>query len=146
MMRKNDIRNQNGLTLIEVLASLVILGIVFVGIMTVLPQMSLFNMKTGDKLQTMNLAKQELAEIKKQERIEKLAYTNVNCIDCVEFNRYVKNKNGYDYIVDVYLSPELEGESTDTTLFKIHLKITKENRTISETYGYVNDDLTAVEE
>jgi len=51
---------QNGLTLVEVLAALVILGIVFVGIMTVFPQMTLFNEKTGTKLDTMNLARQEM--------------------------------------------------------------------------------------
>jgi type II secretory pathway pseudopilin PulG len=46
--------------LVEVLAALVILGIVFVGILTVFPQMTLFNEKTETKLDTMNLARQEM--------------------------------------------------------------------------------------
>lgn len=53
---------QKGLTLVEVLAALVILGIVFVGIMTVFPQMTLFNAKTETKLDTMNIARQEMVE------------------------------------------------------------------------------------
>jgi len=53
---------QKGLTLVEVLAALVIMGIVFIGIMTVFPQMTLFNAKTETKLDTMNIARQEMAE------------------------------------------------------------------------------------
>ena len=45
------------MTLVEILAALVILGMVFIGFMTVFPQMTAFNEKTGDKLETMNLAK-----------------------------------------------------------------------------------------
>ncbi|WP_185959559.1 type II secretion system protein [Planococcus salinarum] len=55
--------NEKGLTLVEVLAALVILGILFVGIMTIFPQMTLFNEKTEAKLDTMNLARQEMAKI-----------------------------------------------------------------------------------
>lgn len=57
------LKNEKGLTLVEVLAALVILGIVFVGIMTIFPQMTLFNAKTETKLDTMNLARQEMAKI-----------------------------------------------------------------------------------
>ena len=53
---------QKGLTLVEVLAALVILGIVFVGFMTVFPQMTLFNAKTETKLDTMNLAREEMTK------------------------------------------------------------------------------------
>lgn len=55
--------NDKGLTLVEVLAAVVILGILFVGIMSIFPQMTLFNAKTETKLDTMNLARQEMAEL-----------------------------------------------------------------------------------
>ncbi|MFD1863949.1 type IV pilus modification PilV family protein [Planococcus chinensis] len=58
-----SLKNEKGLTLVEVLAALVILGIVFVGIMTIFPQMTLFNAKTEAKLDTMNLAREEMANI-----------------------------------------------------------------------------------
>lgn len=55
--------NDRGLTLVEVLAAIVILGILFVGIMSIFPQMTVFNAKTETKLDTMNLARQEVAEL-----------------------------------------------------------------------------------
>ena len=55
--------NDKGLSLVEVLAAVVILGILFVGIMSIFPQMTLFNAKTETKLDTMNLARQEMAEV-----------------------------------------------------------------------------------
>lgn len=57
------LENEKGLTLVEVLAALAIIGIVFVGIMTIFPQMTLFNAKTETKLDTMNLAREEMANI-----------------------------------------------------------------------------------
>ncbi|MGE6488273.1 type IV pilus modification PilV family protein [Paenisporosarcina sp. NPDC076898] len=57
-----NLSKQSGLTLVEVLAALVIMGIVFIGIMTVFPQMTLFNAKTETKLDTMNIARQEMSE------------------------------------------------------------------------------------
>lgn len=62
-MTKCSGNNEKGLTLVEVLAALVILGILFVGIMTIFPQMTLFNEKTEAKLDTMNLARREMAKI-----------------------------------------------------------------------------------
>ena len=57
------IKDEKGLTLIEVLAALVILSIAFIGIMTIFPQMTLFNQITAAKLDTMNLARQEIAKV-----------------------------------------------------------------------------------
>ena len=56
-------KNEKGLSLVEVLAAIAILGIAFVGIMTIFPQMTIFNAKTETKLDTMNLARQEMANI-----------------------------------------------------------------------------------
>lgn len=65
------VTTEKGLTLVEVLAALVILGIVFIGIMTVFPQMTLFNNKTEAKLDTMNLARQEMVNITAPEKWQK---------------------------------------------------------------------------
>ncbi|WP_275669722.1 type IV pilus modification PilV family protein [Planococcus salinus] len=66
MLQANS-KNEQGLTLVEVLAALVVLGILFVGIMTIFPQMTVFNAKTETKLDTMNLARQEVAKIVAEE-------------------------------------------------------------------------------
>lgn len=75
-MRKCSHSNEKGLTLVEVLAALVILGILFVGIMTIFPQMTLFNEKTEAKLDTMNLARQEMATITAQDKWNKIILIN----------------------------------------------------------------------
>ena len=46
----NRSMGESGLSLVEVLAALVILGIVFIGFMMIFPQMTTFNMKTGNKI------------------------------------------------------------------------------------------------
>ena len=62
-MKKNMNYQQNGFTLVEVLAALVILGILFTGFMTIFPQMTLFNEKTEVKLDTMSLIREELVVV-----------------------------------------------------------------------------------
>lgn len=69
-------KTEKGLTLVEVLAALVILGIVFVGVMTVFPQMTTFNAKTEVKLDTMHLARQEMASILHASKWEKILETS----------------------------------------------------------------------
>ena len=80
-MRKCSGNNEKGLTLVEVLAALVILGILFVGIMTIFPQMTLFNEKTEAKLDTMNLARQEMAAITAQNKWERLLVPGTDVVD-----------------------------------------------------------------
>lgn len=163
----NKLKSQQGLTLVEVLAALVILGIVFVGIMTVFPQMTLFNNKTEAKLDTMNLARQEMAAIlnadwlgdrsevdpviyeefidKYEDTMANLNYTEISVQN--GFARFVK-QDGYKYEVDLALDctpflSETESsllkcdDSTLAQLHKIHLKVYKDNRVSSETYGYL---------
>lgn len=132
-MKKCSSNNEKGLTLVEVLAALVILGILFVGIMTIFPQMTLFNEKTEAKLDTMNLARQEMAVIVKQDKWEKIIFENpvdplinipdylddtkmeseINILGYTEsivtpptgIKRFEK-KNEYLYEVDIYLQCE----------------------------------------
>ena len=81
MKKTNFLTNRKGLTLVEVLAALVILGIVFIGIMSVFPQMTLFNEKTETKLDTMNLARQEMQK-----------FISVNSSDgSLDFNLFKNN-------------------------------------------------------
>ena len=65
-------KNEKGLSLVEVLAAIAILGIAFVGIMTIFPQMTAFNAKTEIKLDTMNLARQEMASLMVASKWEKI--------------------------------------------------------------------------
>lgn len=68
--------NEKGFTLVEILAALAILGIFFVGVVTIFPQMTLFNARTETKLDTMNLAKQEMSSVAAASKWEKLLVTS----------------------------------------------------------------------
>jgi len=152
---------QKGLTIIEVLAALVILGIVFISIMSIFPQMTLFNEKTESKLDTMNLARQEMAyftgieqtyaqgfpiteaklktfiELKLSSRftdapLEKEPFTD-------EYLNYEFEKDGVLYQYQILKSPDLgDGETTLTTLYKVILSVKVISSTpVSQTYGYL---------
>lgn len=141
-MRHNmGIANEKGLTLVEILAALVILGIVFVGFMTIFPQMTSFNEKTGDKLEAMNLAKMKL---------EDLQY-NVVPAECKGIINLCKIKDETVDDFQVYITykprPDLvSGPAVDgkDSLYQVHIEFFRNDQSldsppISETFGYVHD-------
>lgn len=135
---KKKFQNDNGMTLVEILAALVILSIVFIGFMTVFPQMTAFNEKTGNKLETMNSAKMELADWKGG--IYSISYfdqypeVTINGEKVRRFPGKVENSE-----IDFYELEDLKGNSHEdsVSLHKIHIKILREGKIISETYGYI---------
>ena len=160
IMEKNN--TQNGLTLIEVLAALVILGIVFIGIMTVFPQMTLFNEKTETKLDTMNLAREEMAKITSLKYIDSditdLTVKFKDILNRKEDGTIINSPNPYTitkdntnseyviysvlnskidfpYTIHVYRNKDLNGA---ITLYKVILQIKTNGTSLnSETYGYL---------
>ncbi|WP_078381916.1 type IV pilus modification PilV family protein [Sutcliffiella halmapala] len=65
MLRKMKlISNEKGVTLIELLASIVILSIVILGLLTFFSQLMSHSLKVEDKLTTINLAEKVLNEYK----------------------------------------------------------------------------------
>ena len=138
-------KNDRGMTLVEVLAALVILGIVFIGFMTMFPQMSLFNEKTGAKLETMNLAKRELASLEDISDLEAKVFPETgkleNDIKRYEYNNEEDANSVYRYIIDLYVAAALDGEGQGVSLHKIHIKVLKDedDKIISETFGFIKD-------
>ncbi|MEK5069476.1 type IV pilus modification PilV family protein [Sporosarcina sp. FSL K6-1508] len=138
---------EGGLTLVEVLAALVILSIVFVGFMLIFPQMTTFNKKTGTKLETMNVARQEIVDIQiptyKKPLNEDDIKSNISpdentVITLVNLHnnklRVSYTKNNHDYEADFDKSEDLSG---NTALYKVHLKVMIDGKVNSETYGYI---------
>ncbi len=128
-------KGERGLTLVEVLAALVILGIVFIGFMTVFPQMTLFNAKTGEKLETMNLAKRELIDLKNTPSM--LESYAINKGD--KYERHHKVNGDYEIEIDCYKADNKYCSDSHQlkVLHKIHIKVMKQKKMISETFGYV---------
>jgi len=148
-------KDEKGMTLVEVLAALVLLGIFFVGFMTLLPQMTLFNEKTGVKLESMNLAKQELAELNYVSDLERDYVLSNPLPKPIDYDVYIKKEDPaipVDYVVEIYFytKPDLDKDlyekykgnekySNLKLLYKVHIKIKKDNKVISETFGYLED-------
>lgn len=131
-------KNDKGFTLVEILASLTILGIVFIGFMTVFPQMTKFNEKTEDKLISMNLAKKELAE------------WQLRTYSWNEFEQYseekidgetVKRIPGFEDNAEIilYKKEDLEKNQHEesVSLHKVHINLKENGKIISETFGYI---------
>ncbi|MFC6039726.1 prepilin-type N-terminal cleavage/methylation domain-containing protein [Paenisporosarcina macmurdoensis] len=154
--------NCDGLTLIEVLAALVILGIVFIGIMSVFPQMSVFNGKTGSKLDTMNLARQEMSAFTEnnipyangfpigndglklfiEDKLEILfpaeTISEVEPLDD-DFIDYKLDKEGTIYHYQILKIPDIgSGTLAEISLYRVILSVRSESNTpVSKTYGYL---------
>jgi len=139
MKRLRVHNNERGLTLVEILASLVILGIVFVGFMTVFPQMTNFNEKTGSKLETMNLARSKLDEIK-DEGIPAVCKEIKD--KCVIPDDSFKS---YKVIIEYTMKPDLKKDreaAGQVALYQVHIKFFRpghEDKPVSETFGYVRE-------
>lgn len=93
-----NLQNSKGLTLVEVLAALVILGIAMISILTILPQMTLFNAKTEIKLDSMNLAKQEITTMLSTSKWEKILTSSASN----------PNANEPDFLISSKIKTELE--------------------------------------
>lgn len=122
--------NEKGLTLVEVLAAMVILGILFIGIMTIFPQMTLFNEKTQAKLDTMNLARQEMAAITAPAKWEKMIFLNpvdplTNLPDYLDEAKIISNMTASDLGYSVSLAPADEGivrfNKTDDYFYEVDI-------------------------
>ncbi|WP_432355789.1 type II secretion system protein [Sporosarcina sp. A2] len=145
MENKRRNNNESGLTLIEILASLVILGIVFVAFMTIFPQMTLFNNRTETKLETMNEARIVLEEY----RSKSISFTPIGT--CPNDNwsnlqytgspgEHKVNKNRSVFI-EIKNCPDVEPAKKNVAgvvqLHQIHIEIREKDKLSSESFGYV---------
>lgn len=143
MKQKAILSNERGLTLVEILAALVILGIVFVGFMTVFPQMTNLNEKTETKLKTMNHSRILLNNLKK-------TYTSS------EFQSYLTSENGYflkdnetwirnedsefgdiEYLIEKNPALTAGNAEGERSLYEVRISIKKYDKVISKTFGYI---------
>lgn len=152
---KSILLNNKGLTLVEILATLALIGIVFVGVMSIFPQMSLFNEKTYTKLDTMNLARQEISEMKaltftgtpveiRQKFVADplMAYSPKPLLNETapggETIHYFEKTNGtYRYELRFYEAPKFTGEAPLGKLYQVHLTVKTGQAFNSETFAYI---------
>ncbi|EMR05198.1 hypothetical protein C772_02870 [Bhargavaea cecembensis DSE10] len=145
-------RNEQGLTLVEILATLVIIGIVFIGIMAIFPQMTFFNERTEVKLDAMSIARAEI-ELVKQVQVQSFD-TNIGT-ELEEIHPDVEVVNSTagssgeiilsyqlpnGYYVEAFIYPAEEDEQFHPVyLHQVHLVVMEggTSRKMSETYAYL---------
>lgn len=134
--------NEKGLTLIEVLASIVLLYIVIVSFLSLFPQITLFNNVTEKNLQAAAVAKEVRVLVKEQDidfstptlngKLSSLSPTTTEN-DIVFTGLY--NSFYVNIIIDKS-KIEVSGEVQDLYQMKISV-MNDTNKEISYTYGYI---------
>ncbi len=136
--------NEKGMSLVELLAAITILGIVIVTSMSLFPQMTKFNMKTENKLETMNEARIKLEQVKENPQML-CSSDNVKNNGIITFSQ---EDGDYKYEIDYYLKDNLSDKEVDicktskqTTpvirLNQVHIKVFDDDKLTSEIFGYV---------
>ena len=139
------IRNEKGITLIEVLLSMAILSIVLLSIVNFFPQMGMMNQYNGDKAVGVNTAKQYLVEWKdSNEVIEFLRYPDSNLppsgYESEDATYYFFKKTTSDFTIHIKIKKSSDLKSPPASAHFIQIEVMEENKTISKTYGYVTID------
>lgn len=147
---QKSIENQNGLTLIEVLASIVILSIVIVSFLSLFPQITNFNKTTEVNLQAAAIAKEVRVLVKEEiESINifpsKLSFTNERTIMDGVYS-YSGKYNEFEVLIEVQEHPFVGDESQKNdsrNLYKYKVSVgNSETRVLSKTFGFISKNIT----
>ncbi|MEH7493472.1 type IV pilus modification PilV family protein [Neobacillus niacini] len=145
-----NIKNEQGVTLIEVITSISILSIVLISFISIFPQMGFMNKNTEDKTQAISTAKEIL--ILWQDSLDVKSYltssTQTSVITSDDPNLvFIKNEGGYYYfetVKDIYRVNIKIANSPNTNsskIYKLHsIQIelfNNRNNLVGETYGFI---------
>ncbi|MEH6989132.1 type IV pilus modification PilV family protein [Cytobacillus firmus] len=136
------IKSSHGITILEILLSIAILGIVLVTIMALFPQMGVMNKQNETKVQAVNTAKNVLIKWQNSEEVLKfLENPEIHEIDSYvkedNINYYFKQEND-DFIADIKIKKTSDVVSKPSEARGIHIQIQNDNGAVmSETYGYI---------
>ena len=153
MIRKTNrfMNNENGVTLVEVLASMVIISIILLGVYSLMTFTNKHAVSNNAKLVSINLAKATIERIKiKPEEyfdVETLteeefpaqgyAFDADNCTPENCSNVYLLRVNDTEYKVEIYLTQD--EDERDLKLINVIVTISLEERNINSVVeGYVN--------
>ncbi|MEH7129906.1 prepilin-type N-terminal cleavage/methylation domain-containing protein [Neobacillus drentensis] len=136
------IRDEKGVTLLEVLIAIVILSFIFLSIMNFFPQMGLINKANEDKAKAVNYANELLIEWKNSESVKDCiknkngtslsGYYNTDS----NYYYYKTSKGGFNAIIKIRKNTDLISTPVTTRLIDIQL-FNNRNNMVAETYGYI---------
>jgi prepilin-type N-terminal cleavage/methylation domain-containing protein len=149
----NSFKHEQGYSLIEVIAAIVIIGIVLLGFSQMFIQSNKIAHKNNEKLATVNLADAMLERLKSESFSQDASITNLNdyFVDNSEPNRAKKNPptliqmNGKDYEV-TYAASQNRNVVQNATYSEVQLKLIKvvvtvmapDGKTKGSSEGYVS--------
>ncbi|MFZ3578208.1 type II secretion system protein [Virgibacillus sp. DJP39] len=140
----NNINNSKGFTLIEIIASISILGIVIVVFLPIFPQIMTWNNNTEKELVAGNLLEQAIHDLKGQESIvsqleeEKIPVCPLTkkVLPDTELLSYKLNKVSHSIVLNVCQTTE----EAKLGLYRTNIQIVSQNDKLSETYTYLQGD------
>jgi prepilin-type N-terminal cleavage/methylation domain-containing protein len=140
--------NNNGFTLIEIIASIAILGMVIAVLLPIFPQILSWNEKTEQELVASNLLGQIVSDVqntsKNREIISQLRSSrtcNEGWLDITTLGDIANyDLNDVTYSVSLRVCKE-----QDVNLYRAHIIVYSGNRALGETYTYINDAGDSIE-
>ncbi|MCA1055242.1 prepilin-type N-terminal cleavage/methylation domain-containing protein [Rossellomorea aquimaris] len=141
------VRNEKGVTLVEILAAVTILSIILVSIFNLFPQIGMMNQQNAMKLKGMNTAKGVLVEWSNREDVKSFVlssgtgsppdgYQSAES-DGKDYYLFTIEEASVDKLIKINKSPTLDNDAGKTYLIQVELK-DKKGRLVSETFGYVS--------
>lgn len=138
------LKNEKGLTLIEVLASIVLLSIVIVSFLSLFPQISNFNESTEENLQAAAVAKEVRVLVKESstnQHPQEFSFTNERTGPYNGVYIYEGQHNEFHVVIEVDENPfNMNGNIQNLYKFKVTIQ-NDENRPLSKTYGFIVQSL-----
>ncbi|MFJ5715542.1 prepilin-type N-terminal cleavage/methylation domain-containing protein [Neobacillus sp. NPDC093127] len=139
------VQNEKGVTLLELLISIVILSIIFLSVMRFFPQMGFMNKQNEDKTQAINTAKEILIDWQNSPDVKSFLVDPTNeTLEDLPTNKkteggfyYFYTVNGsFNVTIKIKITPSKESNVSKAHLIQIQL-FNKRGNVVSETYGYV---------
>lgn len=130
----------NGFTLIEIIASIAILGMVIAVFLPIFPQIMSWNNKTEQALVSGNLLEQAVEDIKQdsQKLLEGVDVGNCSNPTSIQTDLPTYTVNNVEFLVDVKVcQSEVEAQ---TGLYRTNIIISSSDGFQSESYTYIQGD------
>ncbi|MDP4156096.1 MAG: prepilin-type N-terminal cleavage/methylation domain-containing protein [Bacillota bacterium] len=143
------VKNDRGVTLVEILAAVVILAIVLGSIMNFFPQLGFLNGQNQEKAQAVSTAKQILIEWQNDNGVHNFlkgsqnATMPVQSLNQPDQNYYYFQTTSGDFDVNIKIAKKppanFQAGTTSVRFIQVQVKNTQ-NKVTSETYGYITLD------
>ncbi|MGP4108305.1 type II secretion system protein [Virgibacillus sp. L01] len=130
--------NSSGFTLVEIIASIAILGMVIAVLLPIFPQIMSWSQKTDDELVASNLLSEVANEAKDINVVDSFGENVTKCengsTEDVILREYQLNNEKYEAKLNVC-------NEKDVNLYRTHIKIfSTDDRLVSESYTYIQGD------